>query len=273
MDNLLQKIAETVAFLLPKTMLKPETAIVLGSGLGGLVSKIEVETAIPYKHIPNFPVSTVLGHEGNLVFGKLNGKEVIIMQGRFHYYEGYSMQQVTFPVRVMKALGAKTIFLTNAAGGVNPDFHIGELMIIKDHINLVNDNPLRGKNYDELGPRFSDQHQVYEKKLIEQGIEIAKQHNIICHTGVYVGVNGPNFETQAEYRYLRTIGGDGVGMSTVPEAIVANHAGLRIFGISVITDEGNAVKPIESSHLKVLEAANAGGQKLFMIIKELITRL
>jgi len=273
MNNLLQKISETVAYLSPKTSLKSEAGIILGSGLGGLVSKIDVETTIPYNTIPNFSTTTVLGHKGNLIFGKLSGKPVIVMQGRFHYYEGYSMQQVTFPLRVMKALGVKTIFLTNAAGGVNQDYHIGDLMIIKDHINLVNDNPLRGVSYDELGPRFPDQHHVYDNTLVERGLKAANQHNITCHLGVYVGVNGPNFETPAEYRYLRIIGGDAVGMSTVPEAIVAGHAGLRTFGISVITDEGNAVKPIESSHQKVLEAADVAGQKLFTIIKELIAVL
>jgi purine-nucleoside phosphorylase len=273
MDNLLQKIAEAVAFLSSKASLKPEACIILGSGLGGLVSAITVEATIPYKSIPHFPVSTVIGHEGNLIFGKISGKPVVVMQGRSHYYEGYTMQQVTFPVRVMKALGVKTIFLTNAAGGVNPGFHIGDLMIIKNHINLASDNPLRGKNYDELGSRFPDQHHVYDKNLIKNGLDIAKQHNIICHSGVYVGVNGPNFETRAEYRYLRIIGGDAVGMSTVPEAIVANHSGLSTFGISVITDEGNAEKPVESSHIKVLEAAVVAGQKLFVIIKELIALL
>lgn len=270
MDNLLQRLAETVAFLSSETLLKPRVGIILGSGLGNMVSKIDAVKIISYKDVPGFPVSTVFGHEGNLIFGKLNNKEVLVMQGRTHYYEGYTMQQITFPVRVMKAMGVTTLIITNAAGGVNPEFHIGDLMIIKDHINLVNDNPLRGRNYDELGPRFPDQHHVYDKKLIDGALEIAKQHNIICHLGVYVGVNGPNFETPAEYRYLRIIGGDAVGMSTVPETIVANHAGLRTLGISVITDEGNAVKPVDSSHLKVLKSADEAAQKLFIIIKELV---
>ena len=215
---------------------QPETGIILGTGLGGLVKLIEVEKEIPYDKIPHFPVSTVESHHGKLLLGRLNGKKVIVMQGRFHYYEGYTMRQVTFPVRVMKLLGIERLFVSNAAGGLNPEFQIADLMILNDHINLQPDNPLTGPNYDKLGPRFPDMFHAYDQKLIDKALNIAKTMKCGVHQGVYAAVPGPNLETPAEYRYLRTIGADAVGMSTVPEVIVARHMGLPVFAVSVITD-------------------------------------
>lgn len=248
----------------------PECGIVLGSGLGSVANEMNVGAAIEYKDIPNFPVSTVIGHSGKLLLGEWNGRKVAVMQGRFHYYEGYALQQVTFPVRVMKMLGAGTILITNASGGLNPDIKIGELMIVTDHINLNSDHPLRGSNDESLGPRFPDQHSVYDKKLISKALEIARKEGIICHTGVYVGVTGPTFETPAEYRYMRIIGGDAVGMSTVPEVIVANHMGQRIFCISVICDEGNPVSPVSVSHDDVVRAAREAEPRMTTILRGLL---
>jgi purine-nucleoside phosphorylase len=270
MKTLLEKIQETVNYIQGKTNFKPDIAIILGSGLGNLVSQIEIEIAFDYSSIPNFPVSTVQGHGGKLVMGKLKGKNVIAMQGRFHYYEGYSMEEVTFPVRVMKYLGANSIVISNASGGLNPDYKVGDLMIIRDHINLVSDHPLRGKNDEKIGPRFPDQHKVYDVELIQKALNIAKQHSTVCHTGVYVGVTGPTFETPAEYKYMRIIGGDAVGMSTVPEVMVAVHMGIKIFAISVISDEGNPPVPIQVSHEDVLKAAMAAEPKMTAVVCELI---
>ena len=215
----------------------PEVGIILGTGLGGLAESIDVKYSIEYSTIPNFPVSTVEGHKGRLIFGILGGKQVVAMQGRFHYYEGYTMQQVTFPVRVMKLLGIKTLFVSNASGGINTSFRTGDLMIITDHINLM-PNPLIGKNMAELGPRFPDMHNCYDKDLIAMATDIAAEHNIKLQYGVYVGGTGPTFETQAEYRYFKAIGGDTAGMSTVPEVIVARHMSIPVFGVSVITNCG-----------------------------------
>lgn len=215
----------------------PQVGIILGTGLGGLAESIDVKYSIDYSSIPNFPVSTVEGHKGRLIFGELGGKQVVAMQGRFHYYEGYTMQQVTFPVRVMKLLGIKTLFVSNASGGINTSFRTGDLMIITDHINLM-PNPLIGKNMAELGPRFPDMHNCYDKDLIAAATEIAAEHNIKLQYGVYVGGTGPTFETQAEYRYFKAIGGDTAGMSTVPEVIVARHMSIPVFGVSVITNCG-----------------------------------
>ncbi len=270
MSELTNQIKEAVDFIRSKTKLKPEVALVLGSGLGETVSDILVDQEIDYASIPHFPVSTVIGHSGKLLLGSWNNKGVVVMQGRFHYYEGYSLQQVTFPVRVMKQLGAETIFITNASGGLNPDFKVGDLVAINDHINLNSDHPLRGKNEDELGTRFPDQHSVYDRALIEKAKTIAEKNNFKLQTGVYVGVTGPTFETPAEYKYMRIIGGDAVGMSTVPEVIVANHMGMKIFCVSVITDEGNPVVPQKVSHADVVKAAKEAGPKMTLLLRELL---
>lgn len=270
MSQLKKQIDETVAFLQKETDFKPQIAMVLGSGLGNLVNRIEVKNKIAYEDIPHFPVSTVKGHGGKLVMGRLNGRNIVVMQGRFHYYEGYTMQQVTFPIRVMKFLGADSIVISNASGGLNPEYKVGDLMVIRDHINLVSDHPLRGPNDEAIGPRFPDQHDVYDKSLIEKATEIARRQSIKCHSGVYVGVTGPTFETPAEYKYMRVIGGDAVGMSTVPEVMVARHMGMKIFAISVISDEGNPPEPIKVSHDDVVKAAAAAEPLMTHIIHELL---
>lgn len=249
---------------------KPEIGIVLGTGLGGLVHEISIQHRISYKDIPHFPISTVESHHGELILGTLSGKKVVAMRGRFHYYEGYTMDQVTFPIRVMKLMGIHTLFLSNACGGLNPAFAVSDLMIIRDHINLLPENPLRGKNLDTLGPRFPDMSEPYNKTLIEKALSVAKANNITCHTGVYVVVTGPNLETPAEYKYLRIIGGDVVGMSTVPEVIVARHMGLPCFAISIITDMGVEGMIKEVSLDEIIAAANKAEPKMTMIMKELI---
>lgn len=267
---MLEKIKETAAFIKAKVNDIPNTAIILGTGLGELVNHIDITDELNYKDIPNFPVSTVEGHSGKLIFGKLGDKRVMAMQGRFHYYEGYNMQQVTFPVRVMKALGIKTLFVSNAAGGMNPEFNIGDIMIITDHINLFPEHPLRGKNYEELGPRFPDMGEAYSKRLIEDALKVARENGIKVQKGVYVGTQGPTFETPAEYRYFKFIGGDAVGMSTVPEVIVARHGGMEVFAISVITDLGGMDDPVEVSHEEVQKAAAEAQPKMTAIMKGLI---
>lgn len=269
---MLQTIKETAQFIRAKVSDMPKTAIILGTGLGELVSHIEITEEIPYSEIPNFPVSTVEGHSGKLIFGKLGNKRVMAMQGRFHFYEGYDMKQVTFPVRVMKELGISTLFVSNAAGGMNPDFKIGDIMIINDHINLFPENPLRGKNYNELGPRFPEMSEPYSQRLIADALKVADEAGIKVHQGVYVGTQGPTFETPAEYRYFRCIGGDAVGMSTVPEVIVARHAGIEVFAISVITDLGGleGVEPEKVSHEEVQLAAAAAQPKMTAIMTGLI---
>ena len=267
---MLQQIKETADFLLAKISSRPETGIILGTGLGNLVTQITEKTEIPYDQIPNFPVSTVEGHSGKLIFGKLGNTDVLAMQGRFHYYEGYDMKSVTFPVRVMHAMGIKTLLVSNASGGVHPDFEIGDLMIITDHINLFPEHPLRGKNYNELGPRFPDMSEAYSKEMIRKVKEIDEKNNIKTVEGVYVGTTGPTFETPAEYRYFRTIGGDAVGMSTVPEVIVANHCGMKCFGISIITDLGVPGKIVEVTHEEVQEIGNSVQPLMTLLMKELI---
>ncbi|TSD67807.1 purine-nucleoside phosphorylase [Inquilinus sp. KBS0705] len=251
----------------------PEAGIILGTGLGGLVTEIEVEKQLMYSNIPDFPMSTLEFHSGKLIFGTLAGKKVVAMQGRLHYYEGYSMQQITFPVRVMKMLGIKTLFVSNASGSLNPDFKKGDLMVIADHINLQPMNPLIGRNEDELGPRFPDMSQPYQHHLIDKALSIAAANNITCHKGVYVAVTGPNLETRAEYKYLRIIGGDAVGMSTVPEVIVANHMGLPVFAVSILTDEGfpEELKPVSID--EIIAVASAAEPKMTLILKELIAGL
>ena len=243
----------------------------LGTGLGQLASEISDATEFPYEQIPNFPVSTVEGHSGKLIVGKLGGKDIVAMKGRFHYYEGWSMKEVTFPIRVMYELGIKTLFVSNAAGGMNPEFKIGDLMVITDHINLFPEHPLRGKNFP-TGPRFPDMHEAYDHKLIDMATEIAREKNIRLVYGVYVGVQGPTFETPAEYRMFRILGGDTVGMSTVPEVIVAHHCGIRTFGISVVTDLGGFDQPVEVSHEEVQAAADKAQPLMTEIMREMIKR-
>jgi len=266
-----EKIQETASWIKQRMTGRPTTAIVLGTGLGQLATEIEAAHAIPYSEIPNMPVSTVEGHCGELIFGRLGGRDIMAMRGRFHFYEGYSMKEVTFPVRVMYELGIKTLFVSNAAGGMNPDFRVGDLMVITDHINLFPEHPLRGKNFP-TGPRFPDMHETYDHELIELADEIAREKGIRLQHGVYVGVQGPTFETPAEYRMYRMMGGDTVGMSTVPEVIVAHHCGIRTFGISVVTDLGGFDVPVQVSHEEVQEAANAAQPKMTEIMREMIKR-
>ena len=266
-----EKIQETASWLKSRMTTSPTTAIVLGTGLGQLASEISDTYEFPYQDIPNFPVSTVEGHSGKLIFGKLGGVDIMAMQGRFHFYEGYSMKEVTFPVRVMYELGIKTLFVSNAAGGMNSSFQIGDLMIITDHINFFPEHPLRGKNFP-TGPRFPDMHETYDQQLIKQADEIAQEKGIKVQHGVYVGVQGPTFETPAEYKMYRILGGDAVGMSTVPEVIVAHHCGIKTFGISVITDLGGFDDPVEVSHEEVQEAANKAQPLMTEIMREMIKR-
>ena len=266
-----EKIQETAAWIKTKMTTHPTTAIILGTGLGRLAEEIDITLAIEYKDIPNFPVSTVEGHSGKLIFGKLGGVDIMAMKGRFHYYEGYTMKEVTFPVRVMYELGIKTLFVSNAAGGMNPGFKIGDLMVITDHINFFPEHPLRGKNYP-TGPRFPDMHETYDPSLIKLAGQIARERKIRLQYGIYVGVQGPTFETPAEYRMYRTLGGDTVGMSTVPEVIVAHHCGIRTFGISVVTDLGGFDNPVEVSHEEVQEAADKAQPIMTEIMREMIVR-
>ena len=249
----------------------PQTAIIMGTGLGHLADEIEVTRSIPYAEIPNFPQSTVEGHSGKLIFGKLGGKDIMAMQGRFHFYEGYSMKEVTFPIRVMYEIGIKTLFVSNAGGGTNPAFHVGDLMIITDHINFFPEHPLRGKNFP-TGPRFPDMHEAYDRGLIQLADEIAREKGIEVQHGVYLGTQGPTFETPAEYRMFARMGGDSVGMSTVPEVIVARHCGIRVFGVSVITDLGIEGQVVEVSHEEVQRAANEVQPKMAEIMREMIRR-
>ncbi len=269
---MLSKIKETASFINSKIDKMPQTAIILGTGLGALVDHIEEKQYISYEEIPNFPLSTVEGHSGNLIFGKLGGTRVMAMQGRFHYYEGYDMKQVTFPVRVMKELGIKTLFVSNAAGGMNPGFKIGDIMIITDHINLFPEHPLRGKNYNELGERFPDMSEAYSLRLINEALSIAEEKGIDVVKGVYVGTQGPTFETPAEYRYFYRIGGDAVGMSTVPEVIVARHSNMEVFAVSVITDLGVEGIVEKVSHEEVQKAAQKAQPKMMEIMRELVSR-
>ena len=265
------KIQETASWLKERVETRPRTAIILGTGLGQLATEITDAREIPYGDIPNFPVSTVEGHAGKLIFGKLGGKDIMAMEGRFHYYEGYSMKEVTFPERVMHEMGIKTLFVSNAAGGMNPDFKIGDLMVITDHLNLFPEHPLHGPNFP-TGPRFPDMHEPYDPSLVALADEIAKEKGIAVSHGVDVGVQGPTFETPAEYRMYRLLGGDSVGMSTVPEVIVACHCGIKVFGISIITDLGGFDVPAEVSHEEVQEAANAAQPKMTEIMREMIRR-
>ena len=266
-----EKVKETAAWIAQRQPSHPTTAIVLGTGLGRLAEEIDITLAIDYKDIPNFPVSTVEGHHGRLLFGRLGKTEILAMEGRFHYYEGYTMQEVTFPVRVMKELGIDTYFVSNAAGGTNPDFEIGDLMLITDQINYMPENPLRGANYPG-GPRFPDMSEPYDRQLLAQARAIAKEKGIRVVEGVYLATQGPTFETPAEYRMFARMGADAVGMSTVPEVIVARHMGMRCFGISVITDLGVEGKIVEVSHEEVQRAANAVQPLMADIMREMINR-
>ena len=252
---------------------EPEIGIVLGTGLGGLVDEIEVMHSIMYASIPNFPISTLEFHSGKLIFGTLEGKKVVAMQGRLHFYEGYSMQQITFPIRAMKMLGIQHLLVSNAAGSLNAKFKKGDLMIISDHINLQPESPLRGINNSDFGPRFPDMSQPYHKELIEKALKIAEEEQIDCHKGVYVSVTGPNLETKAEYKYLRIIGGDAVGMSTVPEVIVANHMSLPVFAISVLTDEGFSEDLQPVSLEEIIATAVKAEPKMTKILSRLIATL
>lgn len=270
---MIEKIKEAVDFIISKGVEKPKVGIILGTGLGNLVQKMKILKTIDYSDIPHFPVSTVESHSGKLIFGTIKNKKVLAMQGRFHYYEGYSAKEITFPVRVMKVLGIETLLISNAAGTVNPNFKKGHLMLIDDHINLLPDNPLRGKNLDDLGSRFPDMSQPYSSKINTMIKEIAKEKGITMNEGVYASVEGPNLETRAEYRYLRNIGADAVGMSTVPEVIVANHMSLPCAAISVLTDECDPdnLKPV--SLREILECAAIAEKELTKIFIELINRL
>ncbi|GJQ64450.1 MAG: purine nucleoside phosphorylase [Melioribacteraceae bacterium] len=273
MSGLIEKINDSLKVIREKSEETYEVGVILGTGLGGLVNDIEIEHEIPYENIPHFPLSTVESHKGKLILGKLGGKNVVAMQGRFHYYEGYTMQQITFPVRVFHFLGVKTLLISNACGGMNPLYRRGDIMIMTDHINMLGDNPLTGKNEDELGPRFPDMSEPYANELIEMAQEAALEHKIKVHQGVYVAVPGPNLETKAEYRFLRTIGADVVGMSTIPENIVANHMGLKVLGMSIITDEcfPEALKPVNVQ--EIIEAAMGAEPKMTKIMKSVVEKL
>jgi purine-nucleoside phosphorylase len=270
---MLEKIKATATFINDKVKRPIDAGIILGSGLGGLVNEIEIELTIPYSEIPNFPVSTVEGHSGKLIIGKLGGKTVLAMQGRFHYYEGYSMLEVTFPVRVMKMMGINTLFVSNASGGLNPEYKVGDVVIISDHINFFPEHPLRGKNINELGTRFPDMSQSYDQHLRNKAKAIALKNGITLREGVYVGVSGPTFETPAEYLMFRHLGADIVGMSTVPEVIVARHADMTVFGISIVTDSGVPGQIVEISHEEVQEVAMKAEPNMTLILKELVAGL
>jgi purine-nucleoside phosphorylase len=266
------KVQETVSYIKSKINSNPEYGVILGSGLGSFTEEMKVEFTLPYNEIPNFPVSTVQGHKGALVFGTIKDKKVVAMQGRFHFYEGYSIKEVTFPVRVMKYLGVTKLIVSNASGGVNPKYRVGSVVIIKDHINMAPEHPLRGKNDERFGPRFVNMSEPYSRKMIAKAKEIAVDLNIEVHEGIYLGLQGPTFETLAEYRMVKILGADCVGMSTVPEVIVARHMNIETFGISVITDMGNEENIDTVSHDEVLEAAKKAEPEVRKLIKELILR-
>lgn len=269
---MIEKVYNTVKFLKEKGISKPEIGVILGTGLGKLVDEIVIEMKLPYDEIPDFPVSTVESHKGYLIYGELEGKKVLAMQGRFHYYEGYSLQEVTFPVRVMKYLGVKKLLISNAAGALNPNYKKGDLMLLDDHINFLPDNPLRGKNVDEFGPRFPDMSQPYSLDISDKLIRIAEQEGIVLHSGIYVVVMGPNLETRAEYRMFRNYA-DAVGMSTVPEVIVANQMGLECAAISVLTDECDPDNLVPVGLDEILEVAGKAEVKLIKLIKKLIPEI
>lgn len=264
---------ESLEFLRSKTNIQPKSGIVLGTGLGELVDHIDTEIEIPYEDIPHFPVSTVEGHQGKLIFGFLNGRSVVAMKGRFHYYEGYSMQEVTYPIRIMKLLGIEDIFISNAAGGVNPDFLIGDLMMIIDHINFFPDSPLRGPNIEEFGPRFPDMSQPYDLNMRNMALASAKEQGTLLHQGVYLGNPGPSFESPAEYLHYRTVGADAIGMSTVPEVIVARHMDIKVCAFSVITNIAVPGQFSQNSHTDVQKAAVKAQENLTQLISLMLGRI
>lgn len=271
---LYNQIQETLQYIQTRTRFQPSTGIILGTGLGKLAEEIAAEEIIEYKDIPHFPVSTVESHAGKLIFGEIAGAGVVAMAGRFHYYEGYSMQQVTFPVRVMKALGVEQLIISNAAGSTNAGFEAGDLVFIRDHINLHHENPLRGPNDERLGVRFPDLLHTYDREMLEKATEIARKEGIRAHQGVYVGLPGPNLETPAEYEFLHRIGGDVVGMSTVPEVLVAKHAGMKIFVVSVVSNKSYPIEEIrETTMEEVIATVNAAEPKVSLLVKELIRSL
>ena len=267
---MLEKIKATANFIKEKIKDSPEYGIILGTGLGALVNEIEIIESIPYGEIPNFPLSTVEGHSGRLIYGKLGNKKVLAMQGRFHYYEGYSMKEVTFPVRVLKQTGVTHIFVSNASGGLSPNFKVGDIVIINDHINLFPEHPLQGKNINELGARFPDMSKTYDEHLRNKAKNIAREHNINLHEGVYIGVSGPTYETPAEYKMFRILGADMIGMSTVPEVIVARHMDMKVFGISIITNSDAPGETAEISHSEVQQIAMKAEPNMTLILKKLI---
>ncbi len=265
-----EKIKETAHYIQERSDTNPEYGVILGTGLGALVNEVKVEKTFNYSELPHFPVSTVQSHQGQLVMGELGGKQIVALQGRFHYYEGYSMQALTFPVRVMKLLGIKGLFLSNACGSVNPEMKTGDMMILNDHINLLPDSPLRGENIDELGDRFPDMSEPYKKDWIQKAVRIAEENDMKIHTGVYASIQGPNLETQAEYKWIRTIGADTIGMSTIPEVLVANQMHVPCFAMSAITDEGfhEVLEPVTLED--VIAAANDIEPRMTFIMKHLI---
>ena len=265
-----EKVQETVSYIKSQTQFSPEYGVILGSGLGGFTDDIEIQYTLPYSDIPNFPVSTVQGHKGALVFGTIGDKKVMAMQGRFHFYEGYDMKEVTFPVRVMKYLGVEKLIVSNASGGVNDNYEVGSIVLIKDHINMMPEHPLNGKNDERFGPRFVNMSDPYSLNMILKAKEIAKTLSITVHDGIYLGLQGPTFETLAEYKMVKILGADCVGMSTVPEVIVARHMEMETFGLSVITDMGNEDNIETVSHAEVLEAAKKAEPHVRNLIKELI---
>ncbi|MCZ7603708.1 MAG: purine-nucleoside phosphorylase [Melioribacteraceae bacterium] len=273
MSKLKEMINETLEVIRKHTKDEYEIGIILGTGLGGLVKEIKIDYEIEYGDLPHFPISTVESHHGKLIFGSIENKKVVAMQGRFHYYEGYTMKQITYPVRVMKFLGVKTLLVSNACGGMNPIYKRGDVMLMLDHINLLGDNPLIGPNEDDLGPRFPDMSEPYNLELIELAEQVALENKIKLHKGVYVAVPGPNLETKAEYRFLRGIGADVVGMSTIPENIVANHMGMRVLGFSIITDEcfPDSLKAVNVE--EIIAAAMEAEPKMTKIMKEVINKL
>lgn len=270
---MLETIEQTAQYIKSKINTIPRYAIILGTGLGELVNIITDKTEIPYNEIPNFPLSTVEGHSGKLIFGKLGKTDVIAMQGRFHFYEGYNMKEVTFPIRVFQALRVEYLFVSNAAGGLNGSFDIGDIMLIDDHINMFPEHPLRGKNFAELGTRFPDMSNAYDRELRILAMDAAREHNIKLQHGVYVGTSGPTFETPAEYNMFKVLGGDAVGMSTVPEVIVANHAKIKVLAFSIITDLGVIGKIVEVTHEEVQEAAKIAQPRMALIIQEVINKI
>ena len=273
MERFLEKIQEASGYIKAKIGNSPEVGLILGSGLGDLADEIEAPVAIDYKDIPHFPVSTVVGHAGQLIIGRLQGKQVVAMKGRFHFYEGYSMQEITFPVRVMKALGVKVLFVTNACGGLNTDLYAGALMIINDHINMMGSNPLIGHNHEELGPRFPDMSTAYERELVELAHRVSREQEVETKEGVYIGISGPNYLSKAELRMITRMGADAVGMSTVPEVIVAKHGGMKVLGISCVTDMAipDALESI--SHEQVMEMANQTKPKFIKLVKGILKEL